>query len=519
MTGAVVLIVIALAGGRGASGPATGAAAIVPADALAFVDVSTDASRPAVKDTVALLRRLPTYATSSATVLARVVQAVGGDAPVGFLSDIRPWLGKEAAIAFLNTTSSAAGSLIVLDVANRAQARAFLTRAGATRAGTYRGVALLRYPGGTELAFVQHYLILGQDASVRASIDVSTGAAASLAGYKPYTEAAAGEPSDRVLAAYASGTGVQRILASRQGDLGALGVLLYKPALQAVAISVSPASGGLRVHIHTELDRALAELSGHPSALIAPKLPSVLPANATLMFDVSDLARAAPELLSAGTTAGIAGQVGPLLRRLGAALAAEGVNVHSLDSIFAGETAVLITPPGPLSTSPSLAIVARTSNPAQTRTTLASLEVPLAQLFPAPNAGPGQAPEFDDVQIAGITAHELSLTTGLKIDYAVADGLVVVSTSRSGIAAVLGSRRSLASQSEFQTALDGRPQRVSSLLFLDFSQLLSLGEQTGLARSAGSGALTPDLQSIRAVGMDSTSGEADTTAELFLQIP
>ncbi len=59
---------------------------------------------------------------------------------------------------------------------------------------------------------------------------------------------------------------------------------------------------------------------------------------------------------------------------------------------------------------------------------------------------------------------------------------------------------------------------MTSLLFLDFSQLLSLGEQTGLTRSVRLTAVRPDLEKVRAVGLDSTSGEADTTAELFLQI-
>jgi hypothetical protein len=59
---------------------------------------------------------------------------------------------------------------------------------------------------------------------------------------------------------------------------------------------------------------------------------------------------------------------------------------------------------------------------------------------------------------------------------------------------------------------------VTSLLFLDFSKLLSLGEQTGLLGGARLTALRPDLEKVRTVGLDSTSGEADTTAELFLQI-
>ena len=59
---------------------------------------------------------------------------------------------------------------------------------------------------------------------------------------------------------------------------------------------------------------------------------------------------------------------------------------------------------------------------------------------------------------------------------------------------------------------------MTSLLFLDFDQLLSLGEQTGLTRSARYRAPRADLQRIRAIGLQSSSGEADSTAELFLQI-
>ncbi len=61
---------------------------------------------------------------------------------------------------------------------------------------------------------------------------------------------------------------------------------------------------------------------------------------------------------------------------------------------------------------------------------------------------------------------------------------------------------------------------MTSLVFADFSQLLSLGEQTQLdAQRRLPQRSCADLRQIRAVGMDSTSGEADTTAELFLQIP
>ena len=76
----------------------------------------------------------------------------------------------------------------------------------------------------------------------------------------------------------------------------------------------------------------------------------------------------------------------------------------------------------------------------------------------------------------------------------------------------------LGARHDFGAALGGRPAEVTSLGFADFSQLLSLGEQTGLTRSAQYRALRGDLEKIRAVGLDSTSGEADSTAELFLEI-
>lgn len=518
---AAVVLAVALSGGSGDTF-ATGAASIVPADTLAYINLSTDSSRPAVKQELALLERFPSYPLASAALLTRLASIVGGGKSVNFATDIKPWLGNEVAVAFLNTASSAAGSLIALAVTDQSRARALLLRSGATSNGTYRGVQLYRYRTGTELAFVRDYLTLGQAASVRTAIDVSTGASPSLATNPAYVRASAGEPPDRVLDAYASAAGVQRILVSRGGALGGLGVLLYQPALDGTAISVTPALGGAEVLIHSVLNPSLKRLSGSPTPPFLPTLQNVAPSGSTLFLDTDGLDQAAPVVFKAAAAAGIAGRVGPLLHRLGDALAAEGVSPRTLVSIFSGETAVAVVPgsAGPAGNArpPGLIIVSRTKDEAQTKATLATMEVPLAQLFPTPSSGPGQAPEFNDVQIDGVTAHELSLTPGLQLDYAVFDGLVVVSTSRGGVAAVIAHQRAIAGDQRFRATVATRPRRVSSLLFLDFSQLLSLGEQTGLTPSARVRALTPDLEKIRGVGMDSTSGEADTTAELFLQI-
>jgi hypothetical protein len=523
-----VVIVLAVSSG-GEAPPATGAAKLVPADALAYFNLSLDRGRPAVKRAGALSAGLPDYARLSAAVESRVGTIASGGAPVEFYRDIRPWLGNEAAMALLNTPTSTAGSLIVLDVTDRGRAQGFLTRAGAKVVGSYRGRQLLSYPTGTELAFVSHYLVFGQDASVRSSIDASDGAAPSLAADHSYQQIASGEPADRVLDAYISAPGVRRVLDPRSGVIGAAGALLDQPALLGASLALSPTAAGAHLRIHTVLDPELARIDHIASAPFVPSLQNVAPAGSMLFLDSAGLNKLAPHLLRAGAVGGVGGRVAPLLTRLGAALGAEGVNVKSIVSVFSGETAVAITPaPNPLH-APSLTIITRTGNQSQTNERLGSVEAPLAQLFAAPSSGPGQTPLFNDRQVGSITAHQLSLNPGLQLDYAVFDGLVVVSTSLDGIAAVATRTHAVASEPDFRTttgvpaghinAVPGLPGgRLSSLVFLDFSQLLSLGEQTGLTRNASFRALQPDLQRIRAVGLHSTGGGTDTTAELFLQI-
>jgi hypothetical protein len=491
--------------------PATGAAEVVPADVLAYAHLSTDSSRPAVQRAQSLARRFPGYPLAYAAAISRLTAIVGGgSSSADFSTGIRPWLGREAALAVLDTPGASAPSLIVLDVANRARALRFVRGAGASPVAAYDGVRILGYRSGTELAFVRHYLVVGPDAGVRAAIAAGTGRARSLAGDPAYRTAAAGEPAGRVLDAYLPAAGVRRILEPRGGVVGAMATMIDRPALEGTALSLSADAGAADIRINSALHPSRA----HPVS-IKPTLQSVLPAGSTLMLDVDGLDRAGPELLRAVATAGFAANVAPLLAHLGTALAAQGVSVHKLTSIFDGETALALSP-GP---TPSLLIVARTSNQAATQTQLAELEAPLTALFPAPRAGPGQIPGLADQQIGGVTVHELGLGTGLQIDYAVFDGLVVVSTSVAAIDQVVTRSHSLADEPVYNSTMSGRLGQVSSVLFTDFSQLLSLGEQIGLTGGARVRELLPDLEKVRAIGMSSTSGESDTTTELRLEIP
>jgi hypothetical protein len=510
-----IALVLVLAGGDANPPPATGAAAIVPADALAYVNVSLDRGRPAVSSALRLAQRFPDYPLASAAVASRLATvAAGGGRSVDFASQVKPWLGSEAAMALLNTPTATAGSLIVLAVRDQSRARAFARGSGAVAHGSYRGTPLLVYPTGTELAFVRGFLVLGQDASVRSALDVAAGASPSLGSAAVYRRAAATLPADRVLDAYASLAGVRRVLAPQGGIVGALGDLLYQPALQGLTVAVSPTPAGARIQVRSALDSTLTQLSGPATSPFAPTLQSVMPTGSILMFDVTGLDRVAPRVLNAGSSAGVAGGIGPLLSRLGAALSAEGVNVKELVSIFHAETAVAIVPHAQ---SPALVVVARTNQPSRIAAELAQLQIPLAQLFKSGNAG--KVALFNDRPVAGITAHQLSLANGLEFDYAVSRGLVIISTSLQGIAAVAARQHTLARDPAFQAVLGDRAKLLTSVVFVDLVRLLGLGEQTGLTSSARFRALRPDLDKIKAIGVASTRAPGVSSTQLTVRVP
>ena len=304
------------------------------------------------------------------------------------------------------------------------------------------------------------------------------------------------------MGAYASSAGVRRVLADQGGVLGAAGDLLYQPALQGVAISLAPTRAGARIRIHSALDPALVGVGAGAdgTAAFSPSLPSVMPAGASLMLDVTGLDKVAPQVLNAGSAAGLAGGIGPLLSRLGSALKSEGVDVSDLLAIFHRETAVAILGTGQ---SPTLVVVARAPDQRRTQNELAQLEAPLAQLFSAPGANQSSEPVFNDRQVAGITAHQLQLATGFQLDYAVFRGLVVISTSLQGIEAVAQRSRPLARVPAFRAAIAGSPARVTSLVFASLAQLIGrrsadrahrrLAGQPAAARSAARHRRRPDL--------------------------
>lgn len=508
----VVALAIHSCGGSSDGAPATRAATVVPADALVYVNLSTDPDRGAVKRALDLAGRFPGYPALRDGILRRLSTAGAG---VSFQRDVRPWLGKEAALALLNTPGETAGSLVVLAVSDRTKAEGFLQRvAGAPGRQNYRGTDISNY-GNAAAAFVGDYLVIGSIQGLRLAIDAHAGRGPSLAKSAVFRRAQRGLPSGRVADAFASPDGVRRLLAAQGGAIGAAGALIDQPGLEGTAIALTPKSSGAAVQVHNVLDpKARGRLP--KSQEFEPKLMDSVPKNAMAYLGLTHLDRAAERLIAAGAAGGGAGgQLSMLLRRARGDLAKRaGVDLNrDVLPLLQGEVALWLAPAIP---APVLTLISATEDEKRTRAAFAKLQQPIARLLATPG---GDSPAWQERDLSGVSAFQLRLGAGVELDYAVFDAKLVVSTSLAGIRAVKDRKGSLADNESFDAVLGQRPKKVTSLVFLDFSQLLTLGERTGLSDSRSYLAVRDDLRKVKAVGAAATGSDTESTTELFIEIP
>jgi hypothetical protein len=485
----VALLVVLVAGGSGRADrpPANDAAKLVPADALVYVHLSTDTGRSGVRRALRLANRFPSYPSLRDGLIRRL------SAP-GCRIDTRTLKGREAALALVTGSGGTAGSLVLVDT------------------GTNHRTSRSTPCGALSRTFIGRFLVIGQPASLRRAAALARGRGASLAGDPTYRKATDGLPAGRVLDAWASRDGVRRLLAPQGGLLGAAGVLLDQPGLRGTAVALTAQGFGARITVRSELERSAARPAG-PFGTFTPTLDREVPASAFAYLGVAGLSNALGRLLSAAGpgTSGLAG----LLARAKAQLERQsgGRLDRDLLALFKGEVAIALTSSVP---APVLTIIARTAHPTATSAALALLQGPLSRIF-APPTGP--VPKFVAHDVAGTRAYSLRLAPGIEVDYAVFGGKLVVSTSLAGIRAVLTARRHLSDDPAFRATVANPPGRVTSLLFLDFSQLLRLGEQTGLNDSRAYLAVKDDLRKVRAVGAHSSRTGDESTAEILLSIP
>ncbi len=490
--GAAAVAVAALAAFlllRGPSAPADRAAALVPADALAYVHASTDPGRGEDRRLLALLRKFPAFQR-----LRTRVEGVVGDAGAFELErDLRPWLGKEAGFALLDSGGPAANVLLLLEVADEPKAQGQLLRvAGAAGAVEHRGIAVRRF-GGVAAAFVGGFLAIGQEAAVKAAIDRHRGRGRALG-------PAEGLPDGRSLDVRLSADGVRRVLRPQAGVLGGLGALVDHPALRAVTVSLSAEETGLRARLRQEKRAATGET-------FAPRLLAAAPEDAAGYVGL-------PGLEALGTVLGaLAGA--ETLQSIQARLPDIDLARDVVDPLR-GEVALTVAPGTAV---PVITLVARTRDEARTREALSRVRGAVAELLVPAEGAAGQVPTFQERRVGDVTAYALSLGPDVEILYAIFDGRLVVSTAVEGIERATEGGGSLRENARFQRGETEIPERVEALVFLDLAQLLTLGDQAGLGASPVIEAARDDLVRVRTAKLVAEREGPHTTAELFLEIP
>jgi hypothetical protein len=477
-----VLVVIAAARGGGSSGPPPDEAAkLVPASALVYVHLSTDTGRDATKTALRLAQRFPSFGRLRNALVGRLQGARCG-------TDLRKQHGKEAALALLSTQTGTAGSLVLVDT------------------GTEHKATNTTSCGLVSQTYIGRFLAIGQQESLTAAraLAQSGDNAGSLARSPDFAKAMAGLPADRVADAWASADGVRRLLAPQGGVLGAAGVLLDQPGLKGAGLGLVAHDKGARIVVRSELDPKVKRAQTFKP--FEPALQQQVPKGVLGYLGVSGLSTALNRVLAAAgpQTAGL----GALLSRAGRQLDQQsgGRLTREVLAALQGEVAVTLTPSVP---APVLTVVAHARN--DTGRTLAQLETPIARLL-------GKSARFQGTSVAGKRVRLLKAGP-ISIAYAVFDGKLVISTAASGIAAIARGGDHLDQQDSFKTVAGDAPGKVSSLLFLDFTELLRLGEQTGLGDSRAYQSVRDDLQKVRAVGAWSSGSGDESNAEINLSIP
>lgn len=505
LVAAAIVAVLALRGGDDAP-PAADAARLVPASALAYLHVSTDGDREAVGRGLSLLRRLGAE-EGAQRQLSSLLSAREGQ-PVDFARDVRPWLGDEAALAITGGRGTTAGSLLLLSVADEAKARDFLSRnGGRARRAERRGTEVSTFQSGAVAAFVDGFLAIGQRPTVHAAIDLAAGEGRGLADADLFRRATADQPEGRVLDGYATVDGIRRLLAPQRGLLGLAGTMLDQPGLRAAGIAVTAEQTTARVSARQILDPRGRTA---PPAF-TPSLTKSVPERALAYAGFTSVERAVPLLFGLGGVGGGVSDTAALIREAGRLLEESGVSfARDVLPLFGREVAIAVVDAGG---APRVALLARVGEEGRTAAALRDLEPAIARLF-APEGG--EAPAFADGTAGGVATRSLAAGDGAELHYAVHDGTLALSTNAAALAAVVRPQGSIVDNPVYRAVIPDSQSELTSIVFFDFSQLLSLFEPLGLTGASG---LLADLQSVRAVGLTSMSGEAQSTAELTFEIP
>lgn len=304
---AALLIVALLAagcGGGGAAGaPAGDPARIVPAGAPVYAQLLVHPHGAQAAGARAIAAKLLGTADPGAA-LVRMLDRAGAPSGLSYERDVRPWLGDRVALAVTAFGRRPDGFAAAASKDDGKAGQAIARLLPATR--SYEGTSYRTSRDGREAAaVVDHTVVAGTDAGVRAAIATAHGGA-SLASSAPLQRARSLVPRDGLGFLYLDFKQVLPGLGAAAGSPQAAMVLqaLNGAGIGTIAASLAAGRDVLRVQAAAVLDRAPAPHGSGAAAVGA------LPADAWLGAGVGDLGDVLGGLLQRLTASGGIGAAG-----------------------------------------------------------------------------------------------------------------------------------------------------------------------------------------------------------------
>ncbi len=384
---------------------------------------------------------------------------------------------------------------------------------------------------GRAYALLDGFLIIGGEDAVTAMIEEDAGSLATAAVASGIDDL----PDDRFAYAFLSGDGARALIASEPA-LSPLNTFVNAAGTSGVVASLGFEGGRASLTIRSDQDPELVgDNPGFFSALpqFEPTLASDVGADALAYVGLGGPATSVESLLSraqveAPALARAFNDAEQDLRKSG------GVSItDDLLPLLGTEAALSVEPvaeeaptqtPGVVAPAgvPYVSVLAKGVDSKAAAQDLADLQKPLTEaLAPRGGEAAGQVAVFEPLQIAGIEAQSLNVSSNVDLTYATYDDRLVAATKPLGVAQARAGGDGLAESPDFLGVTEGMPSEVSMIAYLDLRDLLALGEQAGLAADPAYARIAPDLRTLQAaaVAVDDSSDIVRTDINLTLGDP
>jgi Protein of unknown function (DUF3352) len=312
----------------------SGAAAVVPADALVYADAVVRPEGDQQEQVESALGTVLGVDDPGATIVEALEEEFAAeDTELDYADDFEPWLGERGGLFFLNFEDDSDGAFVLEatdDAAAQTALESIVETEGEARPATYEGVEYIRNDEGDAAGVVDGFAVIGSKAGFEAVVDASAGE--SLADSDSYAQALEAAADDRLVTVYAEPRTILDFVVG-QGDLSgeeasAISDAIGSSADAPVVLSAGADDSGFFAELATEGE---APIGG------ASDLIDRLPDDAWAAFALADAgAIAGPAVLGALAENEVLGGVFDRLEAEGVNLTEFGESVGDVAGWFGG---------------------------------------------------------------------------------------------------------------------------------------------------------------------------------------